>query len=122
MVQITPLRSGDLNQRVTLQLNSATSTDVDKNGAQLEIWVDDFACWAALTVEASRPGGAEYFTEPQRRVEDKALFRVRYWARTAAIDPGTHRLVHNGKTWNIQRTYDPDGSQRELHIETNVIT
>jgi hypothetical protein len=125
MIRATTLGAGAFDQRITVQVDTATDTDRDANGAQLEIWDaagTDFQAWAAFAVEPSRPGGAEYFGEEKRRVENKATFRVKYWTATAAIGPGSHRILHRGITWNIQRVFDPDGSRKEIHIEVNSIT
>lgn len=114
--------AGSYDQRITVQVNTATDTDRDANGAQLEIWDESsFLLWAAFSAGPSRPAGAEIFMDPQRRVEDVATFQIQYWTRTAAMDPATHRIVHGGKTWNIQRIFDADGSRRELQVEVRSI-
>ncbi len=114
--------AGSYNQRITVQVNTATATDRDDHGAQLEIWDEEsFQLWAAFSAGSSSPGGAEYFIDPQRRVEDIATFKVRYWSRTIAMDPATYRIVYGSKTWNIHRVFDPDGSRTELTIEARSI-
>ncbi len=122
MVRTTPANAGIYDQIVTLQVNSATIGDRDSDGAQLEDWNDEFDTMAAYQAEPSRAGGAEYSAEMTRVVENRALFRVRYDAQTALIDPATYQLIHNDRTWDIQRVYDPTGKRIEIHLEVHTVT
>lgn len=120
-----PLSAGDFNRRATFEIDTATASDIDKNGAQLEVWDragTAFDTWVSYEALPSRPGSAEYFADPKRRVENRALFKVRYSARNALINPATYRIIYAGTTWNIARVLDPDGGKVEIHIETNSIT
>ncbi len=122
MVQKVPTNAGLYDQRIKIELNTATDSDKDSRGAQLEVWTDDyFYEMAAYEAMPSRPGGAEYDDGQTRLVEDRALFRVRNYALTSALTAGNARVVHNGKTWNIQRVFDPTGKRIEIHLETNSI-
>lgn len=125
MVQSYPTGSGQYDQRITIEVDTATITDVDVNGAQLEIWDaagSSFVEWSSFSIIPSRPGGAEYFLDDKRVVENKALFRVRRKNSTIGIGPASHRVNYDGRIWNIQRAYDPDGKRVEIHLETNSIT
>ncbi len=120
MVRITPANAGIYDQYITIEINTATDAD-RASGEQLEVWDDSFDVLAGYQAEPSRAGGAEYNADTKRVVEDRALFRVRYDGQTSLIDPATHRVVHNDKTWDIQRAYDPTGKRMEIHMEVHHI-
>ncbi len=122
MASTTPANAGIYDQIITLEINTATDADRDDNGARLEAWDDSFDTLASYQAEPSRAAGAEYDADHRRVVEDRALFRVRYDAQTSLIDAATYRLVHNDRTWDIQRAYDPTGKRIEIHLEVHVIT
>ncbi len=123
MVQKTPTNAGLYDQRIKIEINSATSSDRSSNGAQLENWDDEyFYTLAAYEAMPSRPHGAEFDSGSQRNVEDKALFRLRYDPQTSALDPATCRINVSGKIWNVERVYDPTGKRIEVHLEADSIT
>lgn len=125
MVRVTPANAGIYDQRIRIEINTATVADREaKNGAQSEIWTESyFDVWAAYTADPSRPGGAEYNANEKRNVEDRATWRVRFDGQTSLIDPAIYRIrdLDSGKIWNIQRAYDPTGKRAEIHIESNSI-
>jgi hypothetical protein len=121
-IRITPANAGIYDQYVTIIFNSATLTDRDSDGGQLEDWGDLFDALASYQAEPSRAGGAEYNADTKRVVEDRAIFRLRYDAQTSQINEAFYRIRHNGKEWDIQRVYDPTGKHIEIHLEVHFIT
>ncbi len=124
MLRFIKVNSGEFNIRVVVQVDTATDTDVDQNGAQLEVWDrvgTDFTLITKFEVDPSRPGGAEYFAEEKRRVENKATFKVRFSSKSNSINPATHRILFDGKIWDVTRVYDPNGKRVEIYIEAKAV-
>lgn len=84
------MKSGDLDQRVTLQSRSVVQ---DAHGQDTITWVDVATVWAQ--VQALR--GREFFAAAQVQQEQSLKVRIRY--RTGVLT--TWRLVWQGRNHDI---------------------
>ena len=90
---------GAMNVRIKIQKNIVTS---DAIGNHLNAWEDYFSCWAT----ASGQSGDEGLTAGQTVDTDKLDFTVRYSSETAAVSPGTHRIIMGDRIYNIDHVDD----------------
>ena len=99
------MKSGDLNQRVTVE--RFTSTE-DELGQPIESWAPLFTCWAAVEPLTGR----EYLAAQAAVSEVTAKIRMRFRPWMTAQD----RVIHNGITYGIQSVIDVRSEHRELHL------
>jgi len=102
--------AGAYDRRVVIQEKTETQSDT---GAIVETWADLLNLAAAFEPLGSR----EFPVDQKRYSESTARFRLRY---RSDIDNDIHRIVYQGKTWNI---YPPliIGRNVELRIEASEI-
>lgn len=99
------------HHRPVFQVKTETQDDY---GAAVETWANSFAVPGLCQYVGTR----EFPIAHKRHSETTARFIIRY---REGIDPNTHRIVHDGKTWNIQQPM-PDARKRELIIEASELT
>lgn len=108
------MKAGDLRHRLIFQVKVVTQNSVGEN---VEVWDDTPASFEVRG--AFEPlGSREFPIAHKRHAETTARFRIRY---RAGIDPGTHRILHAGRIWNIQPPIEVGGKPFELHIEASEI-
>ena len=84
--------AGTLDRRITLQTFATTQ---DEYGDVLETWADEVTLWADVQLLA----GLERVQAAQTMAVMDARFIVRW---RADIQPGTHRVVYDGRTYQIE--------------------
>jgi SPP1 family predicted phage head-tail adaptor len=99
------MRSGLLQQRLLLQrpVRSRNSLNEDEI-----TWTDVAMVWGAVNPNAGR----NYFEALQANAEVQGMVRLRY---RSDIDP-TWRLVHEGRTLEIEYIADPQERHKELLV------
>jgi SPP1 family predicted phage head-tail adaptor len=103
------MNAGELRHLLTFQ----TKTEArDSFGSAVETWTDAFTAWGRF-----EPTGTREFPQAQKRnAETIGRFRIRY---RSGIDADTHRIVFDGRIFDIQPPVDMSGSRRELLIEAS---
>jgi len=89
------MRAGLLDRRVNLEAKTVTR---DALGQPVETWSVVRTLWAQR-VEGSKV--AERFGANQTYAMVTTIFRVGYFPALTTVTVDTHRLVFNGKTYNI---------------------
>ena len=97
------MKSGDLNQRVTVERFTSTP---DELGQPIEAWAPLFTCWAAVEPLTGR----EYLAAQAAVSEVTARIRMRFRPWMTAQD----RVIHNGTTYGIESLVDVRSDHREL--------
>ena len=90
---------GAMNVRIVIQKNAVTTDDI---GNHLNTWGDCFSCWAT----ASGQSGDEGLTAGQTVDTDRMDLTVRYSSETAAVKPGTHRIIMGDRIYDIDHVDD----------------
>lgn len=88
-------------------------TETKVYGTTTESWAPEFEDFGAFYPLGSR----EFPVSQKRQAESSAKFEIRY---REGIDPDFHRIVFQGKTWNIYPPLD-DGRRICLEIEASEI-
>ena len=89
------MRAGQLDRRVNLEVKT---TSRDSLGQPIETWSVVRTLWAHRA-EGSKV--AERFGANQTYAMVTTVFRVGYFPALTTIAPDTHRLVFNGRAYNI---------------------
>ena len=97
------MKSGDLDQRVTVERFTST---VDDWGTPIESWAPLFSCWAAVEPLVGR----EFIAAQAAQSEVTARIRMRFRPWMTAQD----RVIHNGTTYGIESLIDVRSDHREL--------
>ena len=84
------------------------------HGAEVPTWTDEFQEYGAYEPAFGQAGSHEFLSAMKMHAETTARFVIRW---REGIDPALHRIVHDGKYWDIQAPYPPDGRYIELVIE-----
>lgn len=99
------MRSGKFRHRLTIQQVTET------RGATGEIersWSTFAERWGAMTPLAGR----EYFMSAQRNAEVTHRFELRFTPGVTA----KMRVLHDGRTFNIEGVIDVEERHREMHL------
>ena len=100
---------GKLREFVTFERDIGASPPTDRYGALIHNWTFDFETWA----QVHRVGSKEFPLMQKRHSQTTARFIIRY--RTdVTIDPAIHRILHDGKIWDIT---DPVPDERRTRFE-----
>ena len=97
------MRSGDLDQRVTVERNTTTT---DGWGGVVTTWAPLFTAWAAVEPLTGR----EFIAAQAAQSEVSARIRMRYRPWMTAQD----RVIHNGTVYTIESVIDHRSQGREL--------
>jgi len=97
--------SRKLDQRIILQQASYTR---GADGSSIATYSTLATVWANKAHKSSR----EFWAAQKINSEVTDLFVIRY----RKLMNTTMRIVHDGKTYNIIGTDDPDGRRREFHL------
>lgn len=99
------MQAGRLDQRVTLER---------KQGGQVDDWgqpiPDDWAPLATVWAAVEPLAGREYIAAQAAQSEVTARVRIRW---RGDVDSQV-RVVHRGKTYNVQSVIDPRSERKEL--------
>lgn len=89
-----PIAAGRLDRRVEIQEKTATR---DSGGDTVDTWATVMTLWAGKRdVRAS-----ERYGSAQVIAEIDSVFTFRWWPAFSTVKPDTHRLVDNGRTYDI---------------------
>ena len=99
------MRAGNLRHRVTIQTFTTTT---DSYGQPIESWATFAEVWGAVEPLTGR----EYFQAQQVQAEVNYRVRLRY---LAGVVP-TMRVLHDGRTLEVQAVINPDERNRELQL------
>ena len=100
------MRAGTLDQIITIESRNDALSAV---GQPVPTWG---------TFQANVPAGfdpvrgREYFTSQALTVERAAMFRIRYLPGLIA----GHRVLYDGKVWDIASVEQVFGRDREMHV------
>lgn len=97
--------AGRLNRRIQIQVRSQSSDDYAQ---QLVSWSTVITCWARIR----QLGGRELVTAQTIKAESTHEIEIRYRPGITA----EHRIVYQGRVFNILNTTDPDTSHTSLLI------
>lgn len=96
-----PLRginAGKLDRRITIQQRSDANIDGQTRTTWPELYVGIAAGFTPQTA-------SEVFRTGQRQATEDGIFRVR-WRSDWVPSPQDHRIVYNGKTWDITGVFE----------------
>lgn len=99
------MRSGELRQRVTIQVNTPAANSM---GELVDTWSEWAEVWGAVEPN----NGRRYFEALQANADVSGVCRIRY---RAGILP-TMRLLLGTRVMQIATVIDPDERHRELHL------
>ena len=85
-----------LRVRITIQRNE---TVTDAIGNHASAWADVFSCWA--TAASSGRSAEETQSAGQTQEGDRLDINVRWCPETAAVRSKTHRILLDGRVYNI---------------------
>ena len=105
---------GAMNVRIIIQKNAVTTDDI---GNHMNAWEDYFSCWAT----ASGQSGDEGLTAGQTVDTDRMDLTVRYSSETAAVKPGTHRIIMGDRIYNRAHVDDMAFKHRSLKIHASLV-
>ena len=101
---------GAMNRRITVQLRTMTK---DGAGARTESWADAFKVWAQPVKQSAR----EAIVSDADRTSDTRQFRIRY---QSALTAGTHRIVYQGRYYDITAV-DEEGIRDRMLLTCTAI-
>lgn len=104
------MNPGKLDRRVQLQSRVLTK---DAAGGRVETWAAAGSLWAEVVTQKQ----AEGVTADADRNQDERTFRIRYRSGLAS---GTHRLVYQGRTYDILGITE-EGRKSFLHLTTRAV-
>lgn len=95
-----------------------------KRSAPTETWTEVYGTWGSYQTRRGSEwpplGGRELIAE-KRFAQNISLFIIHYDPADPP-QPDTHRIVYQGKRWNIHDVrQEPDGQPVELHIDASVL-
>ncbi len=85
-----------LRVRITIQQNT---TVTDQYGNHSSAWMDYFTCWATAVSSGKSAEETEHAATTQEA--DRLDFTVRYSSETAAVNSKHHRIMLDGRIYNI---------------------
>jgi len=97
------LSAGRLRNRITFQKFTDVQSDSGQTTRTWSKWKD---WWAELVGQ----GGRELLQAQQVKGESVTLFRIRY---CAGLSSSLHRVLFDGRIFDINNVTDPDGRKRE---------
>ena len=101
------MRSGQLNNKITIQENTGTKDSV---GQIVESWTTLATVWARVRAI----GGGETITTKLELATTDYLINIRYRTDITTL----HRIqLENGTILDVQRVADMDGRKRELELK-----
>ena len=103
------MNPGALDQRVTLE---RFTSEQDNTGQMLEAWAPLASVWASLEPQAGR----EFIAAGAAQSELTTKIRIRHRPGITSSD----RVIHDGKTYNIQSVIDYRSAKRELVLMCRV--
>lgn len=106
--------SGNLRHIVSIE--TATRVQSPQSGDEIETWPPTGGTTLTIPGEFAYLGSREFPESFKTFAETTARCRIRYTSTTALIDPATHRLSFDGKTWDILGII-PDPNKTALTIE-----
>ena len=94
---MTTLRAGELNRRISIQVNTPTQ---DTFGEEIESWAEiaGGSVWAGVVYKS----GGERSVGPQLASLGQVVFTIRHRTGLTA----KHRIVYDGRTYNILEVQD----------------
>ena len=106
------LKISSMKERISIE---TLTSIVDNRGNPVETWTPMYNCWANAisptgseiysrhAASSARDGydGAEYYGAKMPLYEDKVKFTIRYTPRLKNIDTTKHRVIWNGRTYNL---------------------
>lgn len=104
--------AGELDRRVTIQV--ATESRDSANDVILG-WEDGFQLWASKRDQR----GVEIVSSQQLIRQADTVFEIRRSARALAITPEKHRLVHDGKIFQIVGVQEGKTRKDSLQLLTS---
>lgn len=99
------MRSGNLRHRIEIQRQIHGENEY---GDPIHEWKTFAKVWA----EVLDLKGREFWQAAQVQSEITSRLRIRYLAGVEA----SMRVLHEGRTLEIDHILDPDGRKRELHL------
>jgi head-tail adaptor len=111
------MNAGALHHRPVFQTATLTQSG---SGAEAKAWPPDGG--ASFTEQASFQyvGGREFPGREKLYEQTTARVIVRYSSRTSPVTAATHRILYDGKIWNILGAI-PDDHKTQLTIEVSEI-
>lgn len=101
------MRAGQLRHRLRIEEVVETRSD---SGDVDESWNEFDTVWGSLEAVT----GNERFRAEREHAEVTHLARIRH---LDGVTPKM-RITHDGRTFDIEAVYDPEGRKREMHILT----
>jgi SPP1 family predicted phage head-tail adaptor len=98
------MRIGPLRQRIVIQANTPTTVDHER--------VDSWAPLGTVSAEKRDPKGNEVVEQLGTEANLTLVFRIRYWA---LVSPA-HRIVWDGRTFDIKAVTNPDQRKRWMML------
>lgn len=100
------MRAGTLDRIITIE---SRNDAVDSVGQSIPSW-GTFQANVPAGFDVAR--GREFFTSQALTVVEAAMFRIRYLPGLIA----GHRVLYDGKVWDIASVEQVFGRQREMHV------
>jgi SPP1 family predicted phage head-tail adaptor len=104
------MRAGELNRRITLQIETITYDTVNE---PIETWTDFATVWASIITT----GGREFYAAQKLNAETSAVFKIRY---NPMVNPRM-RISWGNRIFEIISVNDVDARHEELQISAKEV-